>query len=133
MSMKAKRLLHTRLRISNLEESIKFFTQVLGMNVVRQTKSPRGSVLTFLRIAGSEEEIELCYYPESGKVDVPPDLIHLAFEVDNLEQFGIHSSKLGYPFSDGPTITSSGTKFAFIDGPDGYEIELIERKENDSI
>lgn len=129
MSMKVKKLLHTRLRVSKLEESVKFFTEVLGMEVVRQTQSPRGSVLLFLKIPGNEEEIELCYYPGSGKVTVPPDLMHLAFEVDNLEEFGAHCSKLGYPFSDGPTVSSSGTKFAFIDGPDGYEIELIERND----
>jgi len=127
--MKASKLLHTRLRVNNIEESIKFFTTILGMEVVRKTQSPRGSTLVFLKLPGSDEEIELCYYPGSGKVYVPPDLMHLAFEVKNLEQFRKHCSKLGYQFSDGPTVTSNGTKFAFIDHPDGYEIELIERNQ----
>jgi lactoylglutathione lyase len=55
-----------------------------------------------------------------------PDLTHLAFEVENLEEFGKHLDKLGLKFSDGPTKSSSGSTFAFIDAPEGYEIELIQ-------
>jgi lactoylglutathione lyase len=58
---------------------------------------------------------------------VQPDLTHLAFEVDNLDDFARHLQKLNLKFSDGPTTTSTGTVFAFIDAPEGYEIELIQR------
>src|SRR6185437_1639932 len=94
---------------------------------VRRHKSPRGSELVFLKAAGSEETIELCSFPSSGPVQVQPDLTHLAFEVDNLEEFGRHLTQLGLKYSDGPTTTSTGTVFAFIDAPEGYEIELIKR------
>jgi lactoylglutathione lyase len=60
-------------------------------------------------------------------VQVQPDLTHLAFLVDSLDEFSKHLAKLGIKYSDGPTTTSTGTKFAFIDAPEGYEIELIER------
>jgi lactoylglutathione lyase len=60
-------------------------------------------------------------------VQVQPDLTHLAFEVDNLDEFGRHLAKQGLKFSDGPTASSTGTVFAFIDAPEGYEIELIQR------
>jgi len=58
---------------------------------------------------------------------VQPDLTHLAFAVDSLEAFGKHLAAHGLKYSDGPTTSSSGTTFAFIDAPEGYEIELIQK------
>ena len=80
----------------------------------------------FLKAPQSEEQIELCCFPAAGPVQVQPDLTHLAFEVDSLEDFARHLAKVGLKFSDGPTTTSTGTVFAFIDAPEGYEIELIQ-------
>jgi lactoylglutathione lyase len=57
---------------------------------------------------------------------VGADLTHLAFEVDDLETFAREAAAKGYPLSDGPHATGS-EKIAFIDAPEGYEIELIER------
>ena len=57
---------------------------------------------------------------------VGPDLTHLAFEVDDLEKLAREAAAKGYPLSDGPHSTGTG-KIAFIDAPEGYEIELIER------
>src|ERR1700730_10817020 len=123
---KASKLLHTRYRVNDLERSVKFYKDVLGLEEVRRHKSPRGSELAFLKAPESEELIELCYYPSSGPVQVQPDLTHLAFEVDNLEEFGKHLGRLGLKYSDGPTMKSDGGGFAFIDAPEGYEIELIQ-------
>jgi lactoylglutathione lyase len=123
---KAKKLLHTRYRVNDLERTIKFYKEVLGLEEIRRNKSPRGSELVFLKAPGSEEQIEITCFPGSGPVQVQPDLTHLAFEVESLEDFGKHLSKLGLAFSDGPTSTSSGSTFAFIDAPEGYEIELIQ-------
>ena len=74
-----------------------------------------------------DEEIELCKFDESGPVVVGPDLTHLAFEVDDLEKFAEQAKAKGYPLSDGPHKTSGGSVIAFIDAPEGYEIELIQR------
>ncbi len=126
-AMKARKLLHTRYRVNDLEKTVKFYKDVLGLEEIRRHKSPRGSELVFLQAPESEEQIELCSFPSSGPVQVQPDLTHLAFEVDNLEEFGKHLARLGLKYSDGPTTTSSGTVFAFIDAPEGYEIELIQR------
>ena len=126
-AMKARKLLHTRYRVNDLEKTVKFYKDVLGLEEMRRHKSPRGSELVFLKAPESEEQIELCCFPSSGPVQVQPDLTHLAFEVDSLEQFGKHLAKLGLKYSDGPTTTSTGTAFAFIDAPEGYEIELIQR------
>jgi lactoylglutathione lyase len=123
--MTVSRLLHTRYRVNDLARTVDFYTQVLGLKEVRRHKSPRGSELVFLETPNSTELIEICSFPASGEVTVCSDLTHLAFEVENLEAFAAHSAALGYPLSDGPTESSSG-RFAFIDAPEGYEIELIE-------
>jgi lactoylglutathione lyase len=125
--MKVKKLLHTRYRVNDLDKTVSFYTQVLGLEEIRRHKSPRGSELVFLKTPGSEELLEICSYPASGPVTFCSDLTHLAFEVESIEAFAQHAAALGYPLSDGPTPSSSGT-FAFIDAPEGYEIELIEYK-----
>jgi lactoylglutathione lyase len=125
--MQVRRLLHTRYRVNDLEKTVQFYTKVLGLTEIRRHKSPRGSELVFLKTAESEELLEICQYDASGPVVVGADLTHLAFEVEDLTAFAAHSSALGYPLSDGPTTSASGTTFAFIDAPEGYEIELIQR------
>ncbi len=122
-----KRLLHTRYRVSNLEKTIHFYQDVLGLEMTRRSKSPRGSELVFFATPGSDVEIEICKFDESGPVEVGPDITHLAFEVDDIEAFAKHTEALGYPLSDGPTKTSSGSVIAFLDAPEGYEIELIQK------
>jgi lactoylglutathione lyase len=124
---KVRKLLHTRYRVNDLEKTVRFYRDVLGLSETGHHKSPRGSELVFMKAPESDEEIELCCYPGSGPVQVQPDLTHLAFEVDSLEVFAQHLAKLGLKYSDGPTTTSTGTVFAFIDAPEGYEIELIQK------
>jgi lactoylglutathione lyase len=122
-----KRLLHTRYRVDDLEKTIQFYTRVLGLKEVRRHKSPRGSELVFLKAPEGEELIELCSFPKSGPVHVQADLTHLAFEVDSLEDFGRHLAQLGLQYSDGPHLRDNGSGFAFVDAPEGYEIELMQR------
>jgi lactoylglutathione lyase len=123
----ARKLLHTRYRLNDLEKSVDFYKRVLGLQEVRRHKSPRGSELVFMKAPESEELIELCHFPSSGPVQVQPDLTHLAFEVDSLEEFGKHLTSVGLKFSDGPTLKPDGSGFAFIDAPEGYEIEIMQR------
>ena len=110
-----------------MDQTINFYTNVLGLEVLERKVSPRGSHLAFLKVPNSEELIELCSFPSSGPVTVQEDLVHLAFQVENLddtiEQLGAKQIRI----TDGPTQTSSGSRFIFIDAPDGYEVELIER------
>jgi lactoylglutathione lyase len=122
------KLLHTRYRVQDLARTVSFYTEVLGLEEVRRHKSPRGSELVFLKAPQSDELIEICQFDASGPVVVGPDLTHLAFEVEDLAAFAAHAAARGYPLSDGPTTTSTGSTFAFIDAPEGYEIELIERR-----
>jgi len=122
-----KKLLHTRYRVSDLEKTVSFYRDVLGLELTRRHTSPRGSQLVFFKAPGSEEEIEICKFDGSGEVKVGYDITHLAFEVEDLDGFAKQAAAKGYPLSDGPTPTGSGSVIAFIDAPEGYEIELIQR------
>ena len=115
------------MRVSDMAQTIEFYQTILGLEVVERKVSPRGSNLAFLAVPNSEELIELCSFPESGPVKVQEDLVHLAFEVDNLEQTIDALKEKNVSITDGPAQTSSGSRFIFIDAPDGYEVELIER------
>ena len=120
------KLLHTRYRVADLEKTVAFYRDVLGLQEVNRFTSPRGSQLVFFKAPQSEELIEICKFDASGPVVVGPDLTHLAFEVADLDAFAQHAAALGYPLSDGPHRSSSGGAIAFIDAPEGYEIELIQ-------
>ena len=127
MSNIVSKFLHTRLRVNDLDKTLEFYGLVFGLSVTRRHGSPRGSKLAFLAVPNSEEEIEITFYPGSGPVEVQEDLMHLAFEVESMKKFEEHLQSVGYQFSDGPTQSSSGSIFAFVDAPEGYEIEVIER------
>lgn len=122
-----KKLLHTRYRVSDLEKTVAFYKNILGLTETRRHKSPRGSELVFFKAPESEEEIEICHFPSSGPVQVQPDLTHLAFQVESLAEFEKHLRANGMAYSDGPHMKADGGGIAFIDAPEGYEIELIQR------
>jgi len=103
-----KKLLHTRMRVNDMEQTLRFYRDILGLEVAERKRSPRGSDLAFLKIPDSEELIELCSFPASGKVQVPEDLVHLAFEVDNLDKTMAYLKEKGIPITDGPTIHTGG-------------------------
>src|SRR5258705_11704556 len=121
-----KKLLHTRYRVQDLEKTVSFYKDVLGLEELCRHTSGRGSQLVFLKAPHSDGEIEICKFDESGPIVVGPDLTHLAFEVNDLDAFAREATAKGYPLSDGPHASGSG-RIAFIDAPEGYEIELIER------
>jgi lactoylglutathione lyase len=115
------------MRVSDMEQTIAFYREVLGLEVLERKTSPRGSHLAFLKVPNSDELIELTSFPPSGPVKVQEDLVHLAFQVESLDDTIDALTAKGVKITDGPTQTSSGSRFLFIDAPDGYEIELIER------
>jgi lactoylglutathione lyase len=125
--MVVTKFLHTRMRVNDLEKTLEFYQRVFGLEVTRRHESPRGSKLAFLSVPNSDEEIEITFFPNSGPVKVQEDLMHLAFEVESMEEFQKHLNSIGVELSDGPTKSSSGSTFAFVDAPEGYEIEVIER------
>jgi lactoylglutathione lyase len=121
------KLLHTRMRVNDLERTVKFYEEIMGLKVGRRHTSPRGAMLAFIRTPNSDEELEICQLPGSPPVVVQPDLMHIAFEVEDIAAFAAAAEKKGCKLSDGPTRTGSGSIIAFVDAPEGYEIELIQR------
>ena len=121
-----KKFLHTRFRVSDMDKSIYFYRDILGMQVVEQKTSPRGSKLVFLKFPDMDCELELCSFPDSGNVHVPEDLVHLAFEVDDLERCIERLKVAGVLITEGPIESSNGTRFIFTEDPDKYEIELMQ-------
>ncbi len=126
--MSVKKLLHTRMRVNDIEASVRFYEAALGLKATRRHTSPRGAQLVFLATPNSEEEIELCQMPAGATpVHVQPDLMHLAFEVEDMAAFVTELAAKGFKLSDGPSTSGSGNAIAFIDAPEGYEVELIQR------
>ena len=122
-----KKFLHTRYRVDDLERTVKFYSEVLGLKEIDRKVSPRGSKLVFMALPGTDATLELTEFKATGPVQVQPDLTHLAFEVEDIAAFAKHSTALGFPLTDGPHTTSTGSVIAFIDAPEGYEIELIQK------
>ena len=121
--------LHTRVRVSDLDRSIKWYEEHLGFKVMsRSDKSPAGNQIAHLELPGNAHTLELTY-SDDYEVDVPEDLMHFAIGVpdliaccDELENKGLDI----WP-GDWRETFPAGRKMAFIDDPDGYEIELLER------
>src|SRR5437763_15596244 len=119
-----KKLLHTRYRVNDLEKTVAFYKDALGLQETRRHTSGRGSQLVFFKAPESQEEIEICKFDESGPVVGGPDLTHLAFAVDDIGQVGRESAKEGYELSDGPHPHVKGGAYGFDDAPAGCEIVL---------
>ena len=85
-----------------MDKSISFYQDILGMEVSEQKTSPRGSKLVFLKFPGIDCELELCSFSDSGAIHVPEDLVHLAFEVDDLEVCIDNSMQQMFPLQKAP-------------------------------
>ena len=122
------RFLHTRVRVSNLDQAIDWYCNHLGFKVMSRTdKSPSGNQVAHLELPGNEHTFELTYSAEY-KLVVPEDLMHIAISVPDLIAFCDELEKKGLEIWPGDWRESfpNGRKMAFIDDPDGYEIELLE-------
>ena len=121
-----KKYLHTRFRVHDMDRSINFYNGILGMEIIEEKISPRGSQLVFLRLPETDCNLELCSFPDSGEIEVPEDLVHLAFEVQDLDKCVAKLKEQGVSITEGPIQTESGTQFIFTEDPDKYEIELMQ-------
>ena len=123
------RFLHTRIRVGDLDRSIDWYCKHLGFEVRSRTdKSPAGNHVAHLELPGNEHTLELTW-SEDYDLKVPEDLMHFAIGVADLIAFCDDLEKRGIEiWPDGWRETfPTGQKMAFIDDPDGYEVELLER------
>ncbi len=114
------RLLHTMLRVNNLEESLKFYCNVLGMKLLRQKDYPGGKFTLAFVGYGSESDntvLELTYNWDTDKYDLGNGYGHIALGVDDIYST---CKKIELEMKHGSTV------IAFIEDPNGYKVELIE-------
>lgn len=126
------RILHTMLRVGNLDQSIAFYTEVLGMRLLRRQDYPEGKFT--LAFIGYQEEaagavLELTWNWDTDKYDLGTGYGHIAIEVEDayrtcelVKQRGGKVVREAGPMKHGTTV------IAFVEDPDGYKIEFIQRK-----
>lgn len=126
------RILHTMIRVGDLDRSIRFYTEVLGMRVLRRNDYPEGKfTLAFVGYAEESKEavIELTYNWDVERYDPGNAFGHIAIEVNDayaaceeIKQRGGNVVREAGPMKGGTTV------IAFVEDPDGYKIELIQKK-----
>ena len=128
------RILHTMLRVGDLQRSIDFYTQVLGMKLLRQKEYPDGKfTLAFIGYGDESANtvIELTYNWDTDRYDLGNGYGHIAIEVDDVYQAAADIRQRGGKIlrEAGP-MNAGTTIIAFVEDPDGYPIELIGKKNN---
>ena len=126
------RILHTMIRVGDLDRSLAFYTEVLGMRVLRRTDYPEGRFTLAFVGYGEESEgavIELTFNWDTSAYELGNGFGHIALEVPDayaacaeIKKRGGRVTREAGPMKHGTTV------IAFVEDPDGYKIELIERK-----
>ncbi|MBT4182972.1 MAG: lactoylglutathione lyase [Nitrosomonadales bacterium] len=125
------RILHSMIRVINLEESIQFYTEILGMHLLREKEYPKGKFsLAFLGYGKESEEtaIELTYNWDTSEYEHGNAFGHIAIEVDDIYKACEAIKNKGAKIIRDPgPMMGSKLLLAFIEDPNGYKIELIEK------
>lgn len=124
------KFLHTMIRVSNLDESIKFYVDILKLKLVRKSDYPHGKfTLAFLSYDINEEPfLELTYNWETDKYNLGNGFGHIAIGVDDLYSTCEEITKKGGKITREPgPMKGSKSLLAFVEDPNGYKIELLQR------
>ena len=125
------RILHTMLRVGDLDRSIDFYTGVLGMKVLRRKDYPDGKfTLAFVGYGDESEEavLELTHNWDTKAYDIGTGYGHIALEVDDARQACEETRKRGGKVSrEAGPMKHGTTVIAFVEDPDGYKIEFIQK------
>lgn len=126
-----KRMLHTCVRVKDLDESLSFYKEVLGLQEVRRLDYPDYKfTLVYLALPGDEMELELTYnYDQKEPYELGNGYGHIAIGVENLETTHEEYSQSGYEVTDLKELSDGAASFFFIKDPDGYKIEIIQLKD----
>jgi lactoylglutathione lyase len=126
------RILHTMLRVGDLQRSIDFYTQTLGMKLLRQKDYPEGKFTLAFVGYGDEKDnsvLELTYNWDTDSYDLGSGYGHIALEVEDVYTATDEIRKQGGKIiRDAGPMNAGTTIIAFVEDPDGYPIELIGRR-----
>ena len=127
--MKCK-MLHTCLRVMDLEKSMKFYTEALGLVESRRKDFPEHEfTLVYLTDEDRNYEIELTYnYNPEKPYTIGDGFSHLAFSVENLEEAREKHEEMGYKVTELMGLPGNPPGYYFVTDPDGFEIEIIRAK-----
>jgi lactoylglutathione lyase len=124
------RFAHTMIRVKDLDESIRFYTEKFGLELLRRFELPGAdATLAFVKDPKSGMEVELTYNHDGRDYNLGDAFGHLAFYVESVDDKFTELKGKGVPFSLEPKTMKNGTRIAFAVDPTGYKIELIERPE----
>lgn len=125
------RVLHTMIRVGDLDRSIKFYTDVVGMKLLRRKDYPDGKFTLAFVGYGPETEhavVELTYNWGTGKYDLGNGFGHIALEVEDVYAACAEIKKRGGKVTrEAGPMKHGSTVIAFVEDPDGYKIELIQK------
>ena len=124
------KFLHTRIRVSNIDQSIDFYEKMGFKLTKKNDKSPAGNQLAFLELDASEHFLELCYSPDF-EVNFPEDLIHTCVGVEDIIEYCNRLENQGmeiWPDEWREKFLDDESRMAFVTDPDGYEVEILERQ-----
>lgn len=121
------RFLHVRLKVRDLERAVRFYETHFQAQVRARHQSGRGSQLAHLNLPGTTAELELAYLPWDPDFKLDEDVLHLAFAVDDMQQAIAHMRQNGVKVTEEPAPMGGGGFMAWVEDPDGYEIELLQR------
>lgn len=124
------RFAHTMIRVDDLDESVDFYTNKIGLELLRRFELPGAdATLAFVKDPKSGMEIELTYNHDGRSYELGDAFGHLAFFVESVDDTFAAWKSRGIDFSLEPKTMKNGTRIAFAVDPTGYKIELIERPE----
>ena len=124
------RFAHTMLRVKDLDESVDFYTNKIGLELLRRFELPGAdATLAFVKDPKSGMEIELTYNHDGRDYELGDAFGHIAFYVASVDETAADWKAKGIAFSLEPKTMKNGTRIAFAVDPTGYKIELIERPE----
>ncbi|MBD3948683.1 VOC family protein [Tuanshanicoccus lijuaniae] len=125
----AQTLLHACYRVHNLEETLKFYTEIFDFTISRERKFPEhGFDLVYLVVPGSDFELELTYNYDSEPYVIGNGFSHLALGVDDLEAIHAKCKESGYETTDMKGLPGNPPSYFFVTDPDGYRLEVMRNK-----